>query len=596
MATDGTTRAQDRGASFEEVLTEGLKLLDQDPQAALDRAELLLRWGPHPSTFELAAAAMRRLGEHSDAERSELSGIKASFAVRELEAAAISGREGRGDQSRKMLEKFLQSQPGNLLALTMAAELDIQDWRLERAEQRLRTILQRAPSYLRAIMLLASCLTSQARNAEASALLEEVVKRKPNNVTALRNLGQLYAEANRIDKAAELDARVLEVEPGSVEMWIIRAQHLRMLGRKEESQAAFRRAIELFPNGGAAWWGLAYYFPSTITDDDLETMEAILADPAVGSAERGSLNVALGLLAEGRGHHFDAFRFISTGKKFRSEAQPFDAELQRRNLDHVIEIFGSKLAATGEPGESDDSAVFIIGMPRSGTTLLERILSRHSKIEAAGELMILPRLDEQLRKEGDVPYAQRIAALSAEEIEEIGQKYIERSRDYRTTGKPRFIDKLNHNWMRVGLIRLILPSARIIDLRRDALDCCWSNFKMMFAEGAVAANDQCDIARFYRDYVQMVEAIDDAAPGAILKVRYEELVDDVEAQTRRVLDFLGLEYEPECIDFHLSTAAVATPSSEQVRRPINRDSIGSAAPYRQWLGPMIDELGALADA
>jgi hypothetical protein len=142
----------------------------------------------------------------------------------------------------------------------------------------------------------------------------------------------------------------------------------------------------------------------------------------------------------------------------------------------------------------------------------------------------------------------------------------------------------------------MLPNARIIDLRRDALDCCWSNFKMMFAQGNVAANDQRRIARFYRDYVHMVEAVDAAAPGGILKVRYEDLVDDAERETRRVLAFLGLDYEPECMDFHLSSEAVATPSSEQVRRPINRDSIGSAEPYRQWLGPMIEELGELADA
>ncbi len=172
---------------------------------------------------------------------------------------------------------------------------------------------------------------------------------------------------------------------------------------------------------------------------------------------------------------------------------------------------------------------------------------------------------------------------------------MRRSRDYRTTGKKHFIDKLNHNWMRLGLIRLILPKARIIDLRREALDCCWSNFKMMFAEGAVAANDQRGIASFYRDYVRMVEAVDSAAPGGILKVKYEELVDDIEGQTRRILNFLGLEYEPACIDFHLATEAVATPSSEQVRRPINRDSIGSADPYRQWLGPMIEGLGDLAN-
>jgi hypothetical protein len=190
--------------------------------------------------------------------------------------------------------------------------------------------------------------------------------------------------------------------------------------------------------------------------------------------------------------------------------------------------------------------------------------------------------------------ADRVATMGGDEVTRLGELYLERSRDYRREEKPRFIDKMNPNWFRAGLIRMMLPNARIIDLRRDALDCCWSNFKMMFAQGNVAANDQRRIARFYRDYVRMVDAIDAAAPGGILKVRYEHLVDDAEGETRRILKFLGLDYEPACMDFHLSSDAVATPSSEQVRRPINRDSVGSAEPYREWLGPMIEELGELA--
>jgi len=596
VTNEGKSRVQERGASFEEVLAQGVDLLDRDPQGALDRAEILLRWGPQPRTFELAAAAMRRLGELADAEQSELSGIKASFSVRELEEAALAGRESREDVARAILEQFLSNQPENLLALTMAAELDIQDWQLDRAAARLRKVLARAPSFLRAIMLLGRCLTSLSLNREATALLEDVVRRKPTNLTALRNLAQLYAEANRIEKAAEIDAKVVEIEPHQLELWVIRAQHLRMLGRKEESEAAFRRAIELNPHGGAAWWGLANYYPSTISENDIEAMKAVVAGSALDSPERGAVNVALGLLAERRGDYEEAFRLISAGKNSRSKSEPFNSEEQRRNLDRTIQTFSRQLfSSMGQSGDPDDSPIFIIGMPRSGTTLLERILSRHSQIEAAGELPILPRLDEHLRKEGAVSYNERIASMSADDLRQLGKKYVDRSRDYRTTGKKHFIDKLNHNWMRLGLIRLILPNARIIDLRRGALDCCWSNFKMLFAEGAIAANDQLDIARFYRDYVRMVDAVDAAAPGGILKVRYENLVDDVEAQTHRILDFLGLDYEPACIDFHLSTDAVATPSSEQVRRPINRDSIGSAEPYRQWLGPMIEELGELAD-
>lgn len=593
-SASGEPLVQTRGGSYDEGLANGHRLLEQHPSVALQQAETLLRSGPEPRALMLAAAALRRLGRNDEAEQAELSGISSSFAIHQLDAAAVASVEGRGEDARAMIEQFLSVQPNNLLALTMAAELDIEDWKLRRAEDRLRTVLARAPSFLRAIMLLAKCLSNEARLQDAIDVVEGVVQRKPNNPIALRNLAQAFGEANQHDKAAEIYARVLELNPDQLDVCIIYAQELRMLGRKEEAKAAFRRALALDPNSGAAWWGLTNYFATDLSDADVQAIEGALRSCAGNPSEAGPLHVSLGLMAERRGDHAAAFRHISEGKCLLCQAHPYDSAAASEKIDATIQAFGSNVfAARGSQGCGDDSPVFIVGMPRSGTTLLERILSRHSRIEAGGELPILPRLEEWLRNEVGVSYAERLASLSADELAQIGERYVESSRDYRSSDKSRIIDKLNYNWARTGFIRLVLPNARIIDLRRNALDCCWSNFKMMFAEGHVAANDQRDIARFYRDYVRMIDAVDAAAPGGILKVRYEELVDDVEGQVRRILEFLGLEWEPACIDFHLATEAVATPSSEQVRRPINRDSIGSADPYRQWLGPMIEELGEL---
>jgi tetratricopeptide (TPR) repeat protein len=597
VTKSGNASVQTRGGSFEEGLANGQKLLAQHPGVALQQAQTLLRSGPEPRALQLAAAALRRLGKHDEAEQAELSAIKASFAIRELDAAAVAGNEGRAADSRAMLEGFLLRHPDNLLALTMAAELDIDAWHLERAEQRLGAVLERAPKFLRAIMLFAKCLTNQGRLREAIRIVEGVLSRKPDNLTVLRNLGQLHAEANDHEGAVKIYRRVLELDPRELEMWIVYAQHSRMLGRKNEATAAFRRAIALNPNSGAAWWGLANFFPSDISEADVEAMEHAVPSVADNPDDGGALHIALGTVADRRADHAGAFRHIAQGKKLRARGHPSDPSAESAKIDELIRAFSpQRFADRGNGGHPDDSPIFIIGMPRSGTTLLERILNRHSLIEAAGELPIMPRLDERLRHESGRSYEDRIASLSAQELTTLGANYVGRSQDYRTSDKPRFVDKLNYNWSRVGLIRLMLPNARIIDLRRDALDCCWSNFKMMFAEGHAASNDQRSIARFYRDYVRLVDAVDAAAPGGIFKVRYEELVDDVEAQTRRILGFLGLEFEAACLDFHLSTEAVATPSSEQVRRPINRDSIGSAEPYRQWLGPMIEELGELADA
>jgi len=578
------------GGTFDEGLVNGYELLQRHPSVAVQQAQTLLRIASDPRAFALLAAGYRRLEKDAEAKQAELSGIRASFAIPRLEQAAIAGQEGRGAQARAIIQAFLETQPENLLALTMAAELDIEEWKLEAAEKRLRIVLDRAPDFLRALMLLGRCLGAQAKLRESLAVYEGVLARKPNNEFALRALALAHSEANQHEDAAEDYKRLLDLDPSPINLWVMYAQELRMLGHKEESVATFRRALEVDPNSGAAWWGLAYYFPQVVTDVDLKAMERALANVGDSAQDAGPIHIALGLIAERKGDYGEAFQHITLGKKLRASGQPA-AGNDTAHVDELIQaLTPERFAELAGGGSADNSPIFIIGMPRSGTTLLERILSAHSQIEAGGELPIIARMASA----GAGSSENNIRSMTREDLTRLGDTYIERARDYRSGHKPRFIDKMNSNWFRVGLIRLMLPNARIIDLRRNALDCCWSNFKMLFAEGTVAANDQRDIARFYRDYVRMVDAVDTASPGGILKVRYEELVDDLEDQTRRILDFLGLEYEPACIDFHLSTAPVATPSSEQVRRPINRDSIGSAQPYRQWLGPMIEELGELA--
>lgn len=581
--------------SIDNLLAAVRDLLDSDPRTALEQAEALLPSTRDPRIFRLAAEACRRLDMTDDAADAELAAIQAGFRVSELNDAAVALQEGLRADSRAILDRFLASQPDDLLALTLAAEADIYDWALERAEERLRAVLERAPTFLRAIMLLAKSLVQQARLKEGISLIEEVIRRKPNNLTTLEYVAELHAEANDREKAAEVYARVITLAPGNLATWIVYAQELRILGRKDESVAAFRRALELDGYSGAAWWGLVNYFPWSVTDSDVATINEALKVRADTPQEAGPLNITLSLLAERGGDHAAAFAHIAEGKRLRLSTHPYDSARASADVDERIRIFDAdRFEALGGAGCADDSPIFIVGMPRSGTTLLERILSGHSHIEAGGELPIMPRFHERLRRGSDAGYIERVTALAAADFTQLGQAYVDRSRDYRPLGKPRFIDKLNSNWLHVGLIRLMLPNARIIDLRRDALDCCWANFKMLFAEGSIASNDQRDIARFYQDYVGLVEAVSAASPGGILHLRYEDLVDDVEGRTREILDFLGLDFEPDCLDFHLSTTAVATPSSEQVRRPINRDSIGSADPYRQWLAPMIEELGDLA--
>jgi tetratricopeptide (TPR) repeat protein len=594
----GATSSQFEPRNFDEALAHARGLLDGSAAAALDAAEALVRVRKDPRVYRLAAEACRRLGMTDEAVAAELAGIQAALADAELQRSALAGDDGQPRKALGIAEQFLRRQPDDLLAMTLAAEAAMSLWDLERSEIMLRSVLARAPTFLRASMLLGDCRARQVRMREAIAVLGEVVERKPDNVSALTHLAQLQAEIGDLEQTVVRHEKLVSLEPGNVERWIELAQYYRIVGRRDDSIRAFRHALGIDPGNGSAWWGLANYFAGDLDRGDEQAIRQAVEERA-GTIQEGALHLALGLLADRAGDRPEAFGQFIAGKKIRLAYQPFDPEPITAAVDEVIRIFTpafhDRRSLNGWP---DPSPIFILGMPRSGTTLVERMLGRHSSIEAAGELQIMRRLSETARHRARKPenYAALLEGLSDPQLAWVGERYMSASRDYRHSDKPRFVDKNNLNWMHIALILLALPSARVIDMRRDALDCCWANFKMLFAEGFPAANDLRHVGRFYRDYVRLLEAMSRAAPGRILAVRYEDVVDDLEGSIRRILDFVGLPFETACLDFHLSTSAVATASSEQVRRPLNREGIGSAQPYKEWLGPLIEELGPLAAA
>jgi tetratricopeptide (TPR) repeat protein len=594
--TNQPSPVQVRSGSFEEALANGHRLLVRDPASALKQAETLIRIQRDARVYRLAAVACRRLGLKADAEGAELGAIEASLESPKLKQAATLLSDGRAPEARMVADSFLREFPDDLLAMMIVAEAALELWELDLSEQLTRSILDRAPTFLRASMLLATCLVKQVRARDAIMVLDEVVARKPTNVPALTLLAQCLAGVGEIDRASQLYEKLLSFDQCRVEWWMHLGQHYRSLGRRKEAIGAYQRVLQIDPYNGSAWWSLANYFAKSLDTEYLTTIEGSLTERA-GTSEEACLHLALGLMNDRDGNRSEAFKHFAEGKKVRLARQPYDPNPISVAVDGVIELFTRNFYDERKTyGWQDNSPIFVVGLPRSGTTLVERILGRHSEIEGTGELQILPRLAEFARRSADNPehYAAMLKTMSNEQLAWVGEKYVRSSRDYRHTGKPRFIDKANLNWMQIGLILLALPNARVIDVRRNALDCCWANFKMLFTEGYPAANDLRHVGRFYRDYVRLFNAMQAAAPGRILTVRYEDVVDDIEGETRRMLDFLGLEFEPACLDFHLSKEAVATASSEQVRQPLNRKGIGSAEPYRQWLGPLIEELGPLA--
>ena len=581
--------------SLEEALAHGWHLLADHPAVALKQAETLLRAGPDPRALRLAAAAHRKLDRPPEAEQAELAAIRASLGNPDLERAAIAEKEGRSGEAKALADAVLRKQPDDLLALTMAAESAIGLRAYEDADALLRKVLDRAPSFARASMLLARSLTAQSRLRDAIALLQTMVSGKPDYRPALEQLAQARAEVGDHEEAASVCEQLLALNDADPETWIIYAQNLRILGRGEDSRNALRKALSADPLHGPAWWALAHYFAPDLDADDEQSIRRILVERAGTRDHAGPAHIALSIIAERRGEREDAFRHVAEGKRLRGEGQSYTPDFVAADVEQSLRNFTAALyAERAACGFDDPSPVFIVGLPRSGSTLVERIFGRHSQIEATGELQVMARMVDRLRHQAgrELSFSALVASLPCDELTDLGRTYIERSGDFRRTGKPRFVDKFNLNWLHAGLVRLILPNAMIIDVRRGAVDCCWANFKMLFADDH--ANDLREIGRFYRAYVRFIEGVEKAAPGGILSVRYEKIVDDIEGETRRMLDFLGLDFEPECIAFHLSNEPVATPSSEQVRRPLNRDSIGAAEPYRRWLEPLIEELGPLA--
>jgi tetratricopeptide (TPR) repeat protein len=575
---------------FEQEIESAAQLLTSDPAAALDRAQRLANGRPDARAFRLAAAALRALGRDDAAAESEIQAIKFGFTP-PLRHAVAAREAGRVRDSQLVAEDYLRRNPDDLLAKTIAAEAALSMRQARPAEQLLRDVRDRAPAFPRAAILLAQCLTAQFRFRDAIEVMADLHQRLPEDPTATRYLAELHAQIGNPVEAGRLYAELISAAPDAGDLYRY-AQSMRVAGRKQESLAALRRVLELQPNSGAAWWTIAQYFPGELGERDVEHIREVVAELGPDSADSLRLRIALSIIHHRNSDHAAAFNEISAVKSGRRATMPYDVNALTRHVDELIAAYSSAhLSCQASPAPDAATPIFIVGMPRSGSTLVERILGQHSRIEAMGEVRIMARLVAAESAPGETGYRSLLpAALSEAKLVDLAARYTQHSLEFRDRSKPFFTDKYNANWIRSGLILQMFPDARIIDVRRGALDCCWSVYKMMFGDDY--ANDQRDLARYYADYVRFMDAMRTLAPENVLRVDYESLVDDVDRETRRMLDFIGVDHEAGCTAFHLSEAPVATPSSEQVRRPLFRDGVGSAAPYRQWLGQLIEELEA----
>jgi hypothetical protein len=366
---------------------------------------------------------------------------------------------------------------------------------------------------------------------------------------------------------------------------------LKTVGRQKDGIDAYRKAIELKPELGEAWWSLANLKTIRFDDADIAAMTAALGTPGLSQQDRLHLDFALGKAMHDAGRTEQAFSHYASGNALRRQQNPYDISQLTRRVNRSIETFTRELLSSHGGSDAADP-IFIVGMPRAGSTLVEQILSSHSLVEGTSELPDIPAI----AGEGTNDYVARTAKMTADQRRQAGEAYLKRASVQRRTNRPFFIDKLPNNWVFVPFIQLILPNAKIIDARRHPLGCCFSNFRQHFARGQDFAYDLDDLGRYYSDYVRLMAHVDAVMPGRVHRVIYERMVDDTETEIRALLDYCGLEFESACLTFHETERAVRTASSEQVRQPIYRDATDEWQRYEAHLDPLKLALGPVVEA
>ncbi|WP_298688479.1 tetratricopeptide repeat-containing sulfotransferase family protein [uncultured Sphingomonas sp.] len=619
---------RDATGTLDVALGHARGLLNRDPTLAVEQAREILNAVPgHVETLLLLAEALARTNREDEAigiaaeacrrdprspHGSRLIGdllygrgrfVEADEAYRRhiavavnhprLRKAALSLSGNDLPAAEALLRAHLGDHPTDVAAMRMLAELEGRLAHNREAEALLRRALARAPGFLMARYNLAIVLNRQHRPAEALIEIDRLLEIEPDN-PSFRNLsgaarGAISAHG---DALAEFE-KALRGRPDNAAMWMSYGHTLKTLGRRDDGIAAYRRSIALRPAMGEAWWSLANLKATTFGADDIAAMRTALADDrtTLGFDDRFHLHFALGKALEDAGDYAASFRHYGQGNRLRRERVDYDADETHDQVVRSESLFTADFfAARAGQGCLAPNPIFVLGMPRSGSTLVEQILASHSQVEGTRELPDIQALAHRLsgrRMRSDLShYPEAIADCDPAALRALGEEYIDRVRIHRKTDRPFFIDKMPNNWAHVGLIHLILPNATIIDTRRHPLGCGFSIFKQHFARGQNFSYSLAEIGRYYADYVRAMAHVDAVLPGRVHRVAHEDMVEDTDRAVRALLAACGLAFEPACLRFWETDRAIQTASSEQVRRPIFREGLDQWRHYDPWLGPL----------
>jgi tetratricopeptide (TPR) repeat protein len=562
--------------------------------AALRRAVQLQPTSP--DGWRLLADYLAAGGDAAAAADARVRYVSAAVHDPRLKEAAAALMRNDLPAADRRLRVHLDAYPTDVAALRMLAEVAGRLRKYDEAQELLERCLALAPNFDAARQNYAGVLNRQAKPSAALPEVERLLAKEPSNPGYLNLKAAILANMGDYAGSIEVYGGVLNRYPRQPKVWMSMGHALKTARRQDECVSAYRRAIELEPTLGEAYWSLANLKTVRFTESDRLAMQRALDRNDLADEDRIHLEFALGKALEDEEHYEQSFAHYAKANAAHRRVHPYSADENTGFVDLCRKQYSAEFFAARESqGAASPDPIFIVGLPRAGSTLLEQILASHPLVEGTVELPDIPQIARELIGKTDAAahgrFFEAVAALAPDELRALGERYLASTRVHRKGGAPFFVDKMPNNFLYVGLIRLILPNAKIIDARRHPLGCGFSAFKQHFARGQSFTYDLGDLGRYYADYVDLMAHFDEVLPGSVHRVFYEAMVRDTEPEVRRLLDYCGLPYDERCLKFYDNERPVRTASSEQVRRPIFTEGLDHWRRYEPWLGPLKQALG-----
>jgi len=566
-----------------------LFLVRKEPdQAARHFSQAIRLDGGQASAYDGLASALAQLGRIKEAETAHRRFIQLSPVAGTLLEVDRLLSDGDTVGAQQRCEELLGKEPGNTQVLLMQARIASADERYVVAEQLLRHIIALSPNAYLPHVELGRFLAEQSRFSEAIEMFEAATTLNEGNADIYRLLGDALAVVGRSVDALAAYRHALQLHPGDSHSLAGQGHMLRFAGNRDDAIACYEKCTAMRPGFGDAWWGLASLKDYRLSDEQVQTIRSQIASDDLGVDSEIAMRFALARVAEGRGEYKAAWQDYSRGNALKRESISHDPEQTERLHDAIIKQFSSDfLRRETANADSMHTPVFILGMPRSGSTLIEQVLASHSKVEGKGELPYVIMLSSTLgrQRQDGLRYPEAMSDLTREQLEALGKAYVYHSGVHRQLELPYFTDKMPANFSHIGLIHMMLPKAKIIDVRRHPLGTCLANYRQLYAQGKNQTYDLVELAEYYLEYRRMMDHWQDVLPGRVLQVNYEDVVADLDSQVRRLLDYCELPWDDACLNYHRNTRPVNTASAEQVRLPIYNDAIDFWKHYELQLEP-----------